>query len=206
MKRSKRVVLALMGATGALSGCAPEPQEQAITFKDLDECKSSGKFAPEVCDSAYKSAEKAAQDELKYKSRSDCASDFGHDRCQVVVRNDGTSVFVPMMAGFMVSQALNSASNIDDIAEAEYYREKTRQLKRDEERKNAIAPVSSRALYTSRDDSRTFRTATNKTVGSVTSTGKSMRVSKSVVTAKPRTASFSRGGFGSSASRGGWGG
>lgn len=210
MKRSKSVILALMGSAGLLGGCAPEPQEQVVTFKDLDECKSSGKVAPEACETAYKQAEKAAEKELKYQSQSDCVNDFGAGQCRVVRRDDGTSVFVPLMAGFMVSQALNNSRGYDigDAAEAEYYREKTRQLRREEERRSApvVAPVS-RPLYRTKDDYSNYRTATNTKVGSVFNSGTVSSVTRSTVTAKPSTATISRGGWGSSSARsGGWGG
>lgn len=208
-----------MAATTAfLSGCGDE-SEQVITFKNVDECKSSNKFAPEVCDASYKSAQDAASKELRYKTQSDCYSDFGTSQCRVIRDDNGNSWFVPAMAGFMVAQALNTNTyggmDVDDIAEARYYDEKRKteklkqeKLKREERQTSSAATVvpRSKPLYRSKDDYGSLRTASNRKVGSVFNTGRATTVSKRAFVSKPKATTLSRGSFGSSASRGGWGG
>lgn len=180
MKRSLQVTLALMG-TAVLSGCGSK--EEVLTFKSLEQCKASDKVSEATCDSAYKQAEQRAQGEVKYTNKSACETDFGAGQCQSGSGSSSNS-FVPFMAGFMVSQMIDSDGR-------------------------RTSSYTYRPLYTTSKDRRTFITGAGSTIGKVSNVGRPVTMGRSTVRASaPKAASskavtLSRGGF---SARGGFGG
>lgn len=180
MKRSLQLTLALMGTT-VLAGCGSS--EEVLTFKSLEQCKASDKVADATCESAYQQAEKQALKEVKYTNKAACETDFGAGQCQTGSGGSSNS-FVPFMAGFMVSQMIDS----------------------DGRRSSSYAY---RPLYTTSKDRRTFITGAGSTIGKVSNVGRPVKMSSSTVrSAAPAKAStkaitLSRGGF---SARGGFGG
>ncbi len=124
MKRSQAINLAHMRkASGVfalkplalciaalLAGCG-QKEEPADIFKTLDECKTTYPDLSAQCDMAFNQALGSAEASApKYNSMEDCAAEFGADRCQRRDRSDGTSWFMPAMAGFMLGRALDNHS------------------------------------------------------------------------------------------------
>ncbi|GAA5219101.1 DUF1190 domain-containing protein [Corallincola platygyrae] len=196
MKRSQAVKLTLMGlAGGVVTGCS-EPQEQIVTFKDIEDCVDSNLFEAEDCVYQYEKAVAAHQLEApRYSSRFACEQDFGQNYC-ASTRNG--SFWQPFMAGYMMSVIARG------VSDAIYYRS-----------------AYSRPLYRSRDDWGMYRTSSNYPIGSYGSSGKMTNLPRSIMTTVPNNSgtikksggqygkkapTIKRGGFGSkSAARGGWG-
>lgn len=118
-----RPVLVLGGlavfAGANLAGCDSEtPQFSDAQFTTVAECTKAG-FPDSVCQAGYDSALAQHQgDAPKFGSLQDCEKEWGSDHCvgytdpnalagaNVTGGSSAGSVFVPMLAGFVVSQAL----------------------------------------------------------------------------------------------------
>lgn len=187
-RRTGKLTLALMGV-GAFSACDSDPEREVISFSSLEQCKGSSEISVEECDAAYLAAQKQAEGAVKYSSKNDCSADFANG-CQK--NSDG--FFVPLMAGFMVSQIVsNIAGSSDDIR----YRN---------QQSTVMTPAP---LYRSKDNPNQLRTSGNSVVGQVGAVQKQKmsNYKYSNANSKPKAVVTSRGGFGKSASaRGGWGG
>ncbi len=196
MKRSRSVQLTLMGlASGVLAGCGSEPTDEVLSFKDVQECVDSGVFAATECETQYRNALAAHQQEApRYKYEDICEADFGYNQCQ----RSSNGFWMPFMAGYMMSMVAERVS--DAVRYRSHY---------------------SRPLYRSRDDYWNYRTSDNYPVGGYGYSGNSTRLPRTVMTTVPNNSNtiksssgqygakaktISRGGFGSkSAARGGWG-
>jgi len=118
MKRSKRVNLLLMGSAAlALAGCGEEEAEQAGVYESVEECVSGGMYTETFCRESFEQANKLhPQMAPRYASAKDCEADFGANHCQgappptgvAASADSGGSFWMPLMAGFMVSQALGA--------------------------------------------------------------------------------------------------
>lgn len=94
--------------TTLLSACGEEPEQPADIFKTLADCRSTYPDLTAQCDIAFDQALKAAETTApKYATLQDCIADFGTDQCRKQDKSDGTSWFMPAMAGFMLGQALD---------------------------------------------------------------------------------------------------
>lgn len=173
MKRSKSVRLVAMGTGLLLVAACDEAKVDTAMFESLQQCQSLG-FEASECKANYENAQAMHVDVApKYTSRTDCETDFGAEKCEIAPQrtSSGGSVFMPLMAGYMMGSMLGG--NRAGVAQP---------------------------LYRSRDDSKNFRTADNRNVGS--QVGRT-QVAKSVATRAPtaKTRTVSRGGFGASARR-----
>jgi uncharacterized protein YgiB involved in biofilm formation len=106
MKRSKKLQLALIGATPlVLAGCGQSSKE-ALVYKDAQSCTSDGVVSEEVCSYEYN---RALQSHLstapRYQRASDCATDFGQT-CQ----RTSSGEYIPTMQGFMLSPNQQSSN------------------------------------------------------------------------------------------------
>tara|TARA_R110001583_G_scaffold131248_3_gene282945 strand:- start:946 stop:1494 length:549 start_codon:yes stop_codon:yes gene_type:complete len=182
-----------MGA-GALAGCDTGPEREVTSFSSLDQCKNTSEFSAEQCDAAYLAAQNKAENDIKYSSKNNCDADFSGG-CE----RNSNGYFVPLMAGFMVSQVVSNvadaAGNMGETKHRKQYEQGT-----------AIIPAP---LYRSKDNPTQLRTSGNSVVGSVGSIQKQTMSNYKYnnASAKPKAVVTSRGGFGKAASaRGGWGG
>ena len=112
MKRSKSVTLALMGSAAVvLAGCGEEPPPPQAVFSGIEQCIRAGNEV-ETCAAEYKEAvEQHATQAPRFASAQEC--EVGADsQCEPTrVQNaDGSwsNVFVPLMAGYMISNAINN--------------------------------------------------------------------------------------------------
>lgn len=85
----------------------------ASSFASLDECKSSGDFTADQCQTAYDEAQKAsAENAPKFSDRESCEERYGVDQCVPRSQaNGGGSFFTPLLTGFIIGQALENMSN-----------------------------------------------------------------------------------------------
>lgn len=123
MKKSQRLITTtiLTGTVFATSACQNEqythmsfsnPQQCYNSFDSLNDDNLSFSDWMNVCDNNFESAEKdhekiAPRYELSGADGDDlCEEMHGDDNCYKVTGNDGSSYFVPFMAGYMISSML----------------------------------------------------------------------------------------------------
>lgn len=116
-KRSSHVALAIVGAAAfALTGCQ-ESRTEAAAFPDIASCKAAAKadgwFTAADCDTTFAEAQ-ALHDETapRYESRELCETEHGPDACQQVSGGSGSGVFMPMLMGYMIGQAMGGGRPI----------------------------------------------------------------------------------------------
>lgn len=114
-KRSSAVRLALLGATAFGMAACREEQVEATAFPDRDACLAAAGeegswYSAEDCDAAFAEAEQVWQDTApRYADQALCEEE--HDGgCVVEQRDNGTSVFLPLMAGYMIGNMLGRSS------------------------------------------------------------------------------------------------
>jgi uncharacterized protein YgiB involved in biofilm formation len=84
----------------------------ASSFASLDECKASGDFTADQCQTAYDEAQKAsAENAPKYSDRQSCEERYGVDQCVPRSQANGGSFFTPLLTGFIIGQALEGMNN-----------------------------------------------------------------------------------------------
>lgn len=169
--------IALGVTTALLSGCSD--QEEAVLVESVDDCVYKTSLNQQQCEAAYKDAEaEAARTGPKYADQASCEAEFGYERCY----RHNTGLFMPFMAGFMVSQVINSSSR--------YY------------------PPVYRYQRPYSDYHNKIMTADGHILGNWGSSSRKYKVSSKDFKPKPTvTKTVSRGGFGSTASaKSSWGG
>jgi uncharacterized protein YgiB involved in biofilm formation len=82
--------------------------EQVTVYKTLADCQAV-QTDDRICDAAFNEAKEWQGQQPGYASQAQCEGEFGAGRCETRSGN-GTSWFVPMMAGFMLSNAMNRMS------------------------------------------------------------------------------------------------
>lgn len=137
MKRSRSIVLTslMAGAGVSISACdnatqwgdgqsARQAQSQAVAYRSLEECKSGGTPADQ-CEAAYTQA-KADNDANapRFNERQSCEARYGVDQCVPRAQAGGGNVFVPLLAGFMISRALNGGGFGGGMFGAPVYRDR----------------------------------------------------------------------------------
>lgn len=177
MKRSPTVRLLLMGAAPVLL-TACEAQEEAVLYKDVTECVAGARLTEDQCKAAFDHA-KAEHERVapRYTSQSDCETDFGSGKCQVV--NQGAGIqFIPLMAAYALGYYAGRPNYYQ--SQPLYY------------------------SYTSYGSSGGFVNSGGQPISRTTG---SATVARSAMAAPTRAVTMSRSGFGSSSSaKGGWGG
>lgn len=116
--RPRLVLGSLAAAAGmSLGGCDSTPDFQPAEFTTVKECISAG-FPDAVCQSGYNAASLEQQRSApKFNSLKSCEDEWGGNHCvpatasgpaagSATTGSSGSSIFVPMLAGFVVSQAL----------------------------------------------------------------------------------------------------
>ena len=187
MKRSRALTLVLMApAPLLLAGCdnAPEETLRKGFYTDVAACEKDGNAA-DVCQRAFDDATKANEaNSPKFKTRDECIAQFG-DLCRERVVHDGanqSSLWTPLMAGFLISQLTSPRYPSGYYDSAPIYRFRSGQ-------------------YTQYGDDR------SSGFGGASGGSSATRSYHSVDIAPNRAVTVSRSGFGSvAAARSGWGG
>lgn len=114
VRKSRSIKLALLGTTALfiLAAC-DSPPEEMVQFNDRAECvfyqESKGEAtlsAEQICEQTYNEALARHKNEMAtFKTEEDCIADTTTN-CQMVTR-DGQSMFVPFMAGWMMSNMMD---------------------------------------------------------------------------------------------------
>lgn len=169
--------LALAIAALVLASCSSK--EEVVVVTSVEDCQSKTEFTFEQCEAAYaKAVAEAERTGPKYSTQAACEAEFGINQCRQTSQNN---MFMPFMAGFIVSNLLDSNRNYGYNPVYDY---------RD-----------ARSSYNNR-----LMTSDGIVLGSPGRS--SYKVSKSTLKSKPSvTKTVSRGGFGSKASaKSSWGG
>lgn len=98
--------IALLGAASVLvlAGCQEE-QAEVVVFDDRAACEASG-TEPEVCEAQYaQAAEEHAETAPRYDALAVCEAEHGAGSC--IEDEQRSSVFMPLMAGFLMGQMLS---------------------------------------------------------------------------------------------------
>jgi len=174
MKRWSSISVAMLAGVSvmALTACE-EPTVDAAVFESLQQCLDNPDMDPDQCRDNYQAAlNQHASVAPKYTSKEDCQADFGTARCEQAPyqTSGGGSVFMPLMMGYMMGSMLSGRSR--------------------------VAP---QPLYRSAGDSKSFRTADNKNVGS--KTGRTQVANSATSRPSAKTSTIRRGGFGKSGGR-----
>lgn len=179
-KRSRSVHLALLGAAAfSVAGCRDEAVD-ALAFPDIASCTaaaggSESWYSATECETAFAQAEEAhVETAPRYDEMALCEEQHDGACTQVAGAGGGTSVFIPLMAGYMIGNMMA----------------------------NGQRSVASQPLY--RTGTGKFATAAgttlNRNLGATTLRPAAFRAAPAMTTAAPMTRATvqSTGGFGAS--------
>jgi uncharacterized protein YgiB involved in biofilm formation len=119
-KRSKRVAIAILGATAfALAGCREE-QVDAAAFPDLQTCldqaPSGGVFTAEDCRTSFAQAETLHVEAApRYDSLTVCEEQHGEGACGTeasVTQGGSGGIFMPLLAGYLIGNMLGGRAGM----------------------------------------------------------------------------------------------
>lgn len=115
MKRStnmKALTIGLLTVSAfALAACQQE-EATAFNFTSVEQCISASRsvdagFTAQECRDGFAAAQKSYTETApKYASQNVCEAEHGDDACTVVQGSDGSSIFVPMMVGYMMGSMM----------------------------------------------------------------------------------------------------
>ena len=108
MKRSRHLRLVLLGSAPLLlAGCSHDDSSREGVYTSVDSCTAATHDA-RTCQQAYAEARNQARMEApRFDSLADCELDYGKQSCQTQ-ESGGHAVFMPMLTGFLLSQALRN--------------------------------------------------------------------------------------------------
>ena len=110
MKRSRKTALVLMGSAPLLLvACSGQPEVQTSEglFTSVEACATET-MNPSMCRQAFEQAQAQADAAApRYASLSECEAEFGEGKC-ATRQQAGGSFAGPMMAGFVLSQMMNT--------------------------------------------------------------------------------------------------
>lgn len=132
--RPKLALGGLAAAAGmALTGCDDTPpQFQTAEFTTVASCVAAG-FPDNLCQASYNAAYlEHGRNAPQFKTQGDCEKEWGSGQCASQILGTGTntvgsapsslnSVFVPALAGFLVSQALQQRYYDTGEIDIDYY-------------------------------------------------------------------------------------
>ena len=111
-------------ATVTLSGCDDGPPDfKDAQFTSVSECVRGG-FPEDLCQSSYSSAlQEYQKGSPQFANRQSCEQEWGSQQCVQYSGNgnSGGSIFMPMLAGFVLSQALQQRYHRDGPGGLGYY-------------------------------------------------------------------------------------
>lgn len=126
--RPKLVLGGLAAAASVtLSGCSGTPDFRDAQFTSVNECVKAG-FPDSLCQSSYNAAFLEHQRSApQFNNLKTCEQEWGNQHCMPFAGanyNSGasaSSIFVPLLAGFVVSQALQRRYYDDGYVDIDYY-------------------------------------------------------------------------------------
>lgn len=107
--RQHSLILGSIAASGlVLSGCGENvPQEQL--FATVEECRTAG-ISEQICTAEYQEAlSRQIRDAPRFNDQAACEAEYGVAKClRAEDPDNGSSFFMPFMAGYVVSSALRN--------------------------------------------------------------------------------------------------
>ena len=101
-RRSVTVAFSVIGISAALASCDDSPAPKV--YSSVGDC--SAELGAQACNSAWQASVGEHQATApQYAGQDACEAQYGPGHCQPYVTNHG-SVFIPLMAGFMVGRLL----------------------------------------------------------------------------------------------------
>lgn len=185
-KSARQLSLGTIAIAGlAVAGCEPAAQAPPtpVQFGSVAECISAGNESA-TCDASYRQALTQHQAEApRYDGKEPCEKEWGAGNCDRPSGGGGGNVFMPLLAGYLVGQAVNGNNRYGGGYGGYYgspiYRQRGGMVQ--------LAPGGGAGSAISRGTFRTTAITAPKGVNIHTTT-------------------VARGGFGGSMSRGGFGG
>ena len=121
LKRSRILHVGSLMATASftLAACGSPPERVAqapegdwntpaaqteTAYRTVEECTASGAGTASECEAAYAAA---AKDAPQFASQQECEQNWGEGQCEQRKEANGTSVFMPMMMGFLLGRMLS---------------------------------------------------------------------------------------------------
>ena len=172
MKRMNALKFSLLGATAlALVACG-EAEEDVLAYDSVAACVKAGQQDESVCKAEFTKAQKLHNEVApRYDRANNCYSDFGYNRCYQSRSLTGTSIWLPLMAGYMLGSRMGRTG------------------------------ISSQPLYRPTAHPNRFYTARSGQVGAVSADGRTQVARSQVSRPPVRTRTVARGGFGARATR-----
>jgi uncharacterized protein YgiB involved in biofilm formation len=104
-KRQRLMLGSIAVASMTLSGCGQEADVQDAQFTTVGECTSAG-YPQKLCEASSGAAEAEHQKAApQFATLAQCQEQWGASSCSSTYRSGG-SVFVPLLAGFVLSRAM----------------------------------------------------------------------------------------------------
>ena len=124
MKRSRHVGLVLMGASPLLlTACAPENSSEEGLYTSVEACVAQTGDETS-CRQAHDQAQREfSQSAPRYATREECIAVHGADQCQQVGQQHGGSIFMPLLAGYVMGRML-SGGNVAGLRSAPAFRDR----------------------------------------------------------------------------------
>jgi len=109
MRKSRAVRLVLLGSAGLmLSACDEAPSSDAALYSSVSEC--SLQRNPSECSMAASQADAIRVNEgPKFGRKEECEAEYGVGRCETRTDSSGMSMFLPLLAGYMLGNRLGAA-------------------------------------------------------------------------------------------------
>jgi len=104
-------VVLLGTAAFSLAACQPEEQVEATVFPSVEECRAladlpENDFTAEECVEGYEEAQAIHRESApRYEDQALCEEQH-EGECVVEQRSDGSSIFLPLLAGYMIGNML----------------------------------------------------------------------------------------------------
>ncbi len=77
-------------------------------FTTVEQCLESGDYAKEDCEGGLQFALSQQYSESpRFQSQASCETQYGPSQCHTYNRGDGTSIWMPLLGGYMLGQALS---------------------------------------------------------------------------------------------------
>ncbi len=111
-KRARHARYVLMGtAAFGLAACQQEEQVEATVFPSAEECRAvadlpENDFTAEDCDAGFAEAQAVHEESApRYEEEAVCETEH-EGGCVQETRSDGSSIFLPLIAGYMIGNML----------------------------------------------------------------------------------------------------